>query len=298
MRPKGARGEVHQPPNHKWAHLSQFWPQNGHNSVHGLWKPPEATSSAPSKDSPKFQGKTFLSSMHPILKDPGVVHILYNIPLCTILAQHSNGDISGTKLRDSKSSFQSITNFEGGCFSYSVLQFPGGYQRTIQGPQPPGPAGVGFSILIRTILRAILRVYNLFQSLSRHQVLRIPWTTQLVHTGNNQASCMALAHLGQFIFHCGNSVTQFNSQDGQSCIGLIRTIQPDDSPSRISLSAFHIYWPPFIIWGLFPQLINILDLSLSLFSSYFIKVNIDNLKSVICTFLLCHSVDIGGHILY
>ncbi|MBW0466946.1 hypothetical protein O181_006661 [Austropuccinia psidii MF-1] len=29
---------------------------------------------------------------------------------------------------------------------------------------------------------------------------------------------MALALLGQFIFHCGNSITQFNSQDGQICI--------------------------------------------------------------------------------
>ncbi|MBW0575518.1 hypothetical protein O181_115233 [Austropuccinia psidii MF-1] len=26
-----------------------------------------------------------------------------------------------------------------------------------------------------------------------------------------------------------------------------------DSPSRISLSAFHIYWPPFSTWGLFPS---------------------------------------------
>ncbi|MBW0546232.1 hypothetical protein O181_085947 [Austropuccinia psidii MF-1] len=254
-------------PNHKWAHLSQFWPQNpinpemakttlgpkvGHNSAHGLWQPPEATSSAPSQDSPQLQGKTFPSSMHPALKDPGVVHIWYNIQLCTIFAQQFNGDILRIKLRDSKSSPQSITNFKEGYFSYSVWQLPGGYQKTIQGPQTPGPAGVGFSILIRTILRAILRGYQLFQLLSRHQVLSIPWKTQLVHTGRNQASCMALAHLGQLIFYCGNPVTQFNSQDGQNCFGPIQTIQPGDSPSRIVLSDLHIYWPPFITWGLFP----------------------------------------------
>ncbi|MBW0530952.1 hypothetical protein O181_070667 [Austropuccinia psidii MF-1] len=69
------------------------------------------------------------------------------------------------------------------------------------GPQPPGPAGVGLSILISTILGEILRVN---QSFSRHQVFRIPWTTQLVHTGSNQVSGMALAQLSQFIFHCGN----------------------------------------------------------------------------------------------
>ncbi|MBW0470366.1 hypothetical protein O181_010081 [Austropuccinia psidii MF-1] len=116
--------------------------------------------------------------MHPILKDPGVVHIWYDIPLCTLFAQKSNGDIFRTKLSDSKSSPQSITIFEGAPFSYSIWHFPGSYQKTIQGPQPPHPAGAGLSILIRTTLGTILR-------------------------GSNQASCMALAQLGQFIFHCG-----------------------------------------------------------------------------------------------
>ncbi|MBW0466744.1 hypothetical protein O181_006459 [Austropuccinia psidii MF-1] len=75
---------------------------------------------------------------------PGVVHIWYNIPLCTIFNQQSNGYTFRTQLCDSKSSPKSITNFKGGLFSYSVWQFPGGYQKTIQGPQPPGPEGVGF----------------------------------------------------------------------------------------------------------------------------------------------------------
>ncbi|MBW0556182.1 hypothetical protein O181_095897 [Austropuccinia psidii MF-1] len=129
MRPKGA----------KWAHLSQFWPQTPTNPELakttlrpkiGLWQPPEATSSASSKDSPQFQGKTFPSSMHRIIKDPGVVHIWYNIPLCTIFGQQSNYDTFRTKLCDSKSSPQSIINFEGGCFSYSVWQLPEDHVRT------------------------------------------------------------------------------------------------------------------------------------------------------------------------
>ncbi|MBW0579835.1 hypothetical protein O181_119550 [Austropuccinia psidii MF-1] len=209
--------------------------------------------------------------MHPALKDPGVVHIWYNIPLCTIFSQKSNGDTLRTKLRDSKSTPQSIINFEGGFFSYSVWQTPGGYQKTIQGPQPPGPAGVGMSILIRTILREISRGYQSSQPLSRDQVFSIPWTTQLFHTGNNQAPCMALAHLGQFKFHCRNLVTQLNSQYGQNCIGPIQKIKSGNSPSRISLSDFHIYCPPFITWGLFLQLINILDLILSLFTFHLLK---------------------------
>ncbi|MBW0508433.1 hypothetical protein O181_048148 [Austropuccinia psidii MF-1] len=80
MRQKGAKGAVHQPPM----------------PVHGLWQPPESTSSAPSKDSPQAQGKTFPSSMHPVLKDQGVVHIWHNIPLHTIFAQQSNVKFSGT----------------------------------------------------------------------------------------------------------------------------------------------------------------------------------------------------------
>ncbi|MBW0460522.1 hypothetical protein O181_000237 [Austropuccinia psidii MF-1] len=119
-------------------------------SVHGLWQPPEASKVSP-------------SSMHPILKVPGVVHIWYNIPLCAILSQQYNGDTFRTQLHKSNSSPKSITNFKGGPFSYSVWQFPGSYQKTIQGPQPPGPAGVGFSILMRTILRAILRCNQSFQ---------------------------------------------------------------------------------------------------------------------------------------
>ncbi|MBW0544817.1 hypothetical protein O181_084532 [Austropuccinia psidii MF-1] len=84
MRTKGAKGVVHQPPNHKLAHLSQFLTlkpnqtqmakhhlrtQVGHKSVHSLWKPSEATRSAPRNDSPPVQGKTFLPSMHSVLKD-------------------------------------------------------------------------------------------------------------------------------------------------------------------------------------------------------------------------------------
>ncbi|MBW0528941.1 hypothetical protein O181_068656 [Austropuccinia psidii MF-1] len=69
MRPKEALGEVHQPPNHKWAHLSPIlvpistiaqWPKGPQNpnwprttgfppSNNGLWQPPGATSSGPER---------------------------------------------------------------------------------------------------------------------------------------------------------------------------------------------------------------------------------------------------------
>ncbi|MBW0464405.1 hypothetical protein O181_004120 [Austropuccinia psidii MF-1] len=44
---------------------------------------------------------------------------------------------------------------------------------------------LGCHLLFRTIMSAIVRGYQSFQSLSRHQVFTIPWTTQLVHTGSN-----------------------------------------------------------------------------------------------------------------
>ncbi|MBW0555330.1 hypothetical protein O181_095045 [Austropuccinia psidii MF-1] len=110
--------------------------QNGHKSVHGLWQPQEATRSTQSKDSLPVQGKTFPSSMHPILKDPGVVHIWYNIPLCTISSSNPMVTYSGPNpspiLKEDLSAI-------------SAWQFPGSYQKTIQGSQPPGPAGVGLS---------------------------------------------------------------------------------------------------------------------------------------------------------
>ncbi|MBW0560479.1 hypothetical protein O181_100194 [Austropuccinia psidii MF-1] len=66
----------------------------------------------------------------------------------------------------------------------SVWQFPCGYQKTIQGPQPPGPAGVGLSLLIRTILREILRgsqSLNNFQGIKYSAFLgQLNWSIQVV----------------------------------------------------------------------------------------------------------------------
>ncbi|MBW0522039.1 hypothetical protein O181_061754 [Austropuccinia psidii MF-1] len=80
-------------------------------------------------------------------------------------------------------------------------------RRPLEDPNHLALQRLGFQLLIGNLMREILTGYQSFQSLSRHQVFSIPWTTQLVHTGSNQAFCMALAQLGQFIFHCGNPVT-------------------------------------------------------------------------------------------
>ncbi|MBW0473731.1 hypothetical protein O181_013446 [Austropuccinia psidii MF-1] len=63
------RGQVGPPepvlapkPNQPRNGQTTLGPKIGHSSAHGLWKPLEATSSAPRKYSPQFQEKTFPSS--------------------------------------------------------------------------------------------------------------------------------------------------------------------------------------------------------------------------------------------
>ncbi|MBW0474585.1 hypothetical protein O181_014300 [Austropuccinia psidii MF-1] len=78
-------------PKVRWAHLSQFLPQSQQSqkwprttfwllSTSVLWKTLEATSSGPARF-PSIQGKNSSSPMYSVPKDPGMVHIWYNIPL-------------------------------------------------------------------------------------------------------------------------------------------------------------------------------------------------------------------------
>ncbi|MBW0586142.1 hypothetical protein O181_125857 [Austropuccinia psidii MF-1] len=54
-------------------------------------------------------GEFFHSSMHPVLKVAGVMHIWYDIPLCTVFAQQFNGDAFRTKFHIAKSRSQNPT---------------------------------------------------------------------------------------------------------------------------------------------------------------------------------------------
>ncbi|MBW0501239.1 hypothetical protein O181_040954 [Austropuccinia psidii MF-1] len=89
------------------------------------------------------------------------------------------------------------------------LEIHGSYQKTISGPQPPGPLGVGLAILPGLFQGPFLEVIHHSISCKGRKYFNTPWKTPLVHTVSNQASCMALAQMGQLIFHCGNLITQF-----------------------------------------------------------------------------------------
>ncbi|MBW0470519.1 hypothetical protein O181_010234 [Austropuccinia psidii MF-1] len=162
------RGQGSQPPtfnarwvpNHKWAHLSQIWPpippvpQMAKRTPGpklatfspGLCKPPEATNSSP-ESFLLHSGERLLFTNVLRSMDSGMVHIWYNIPLCTNFAQQSNGDGSRTKLGHFKTSPQIQNPVKRKPFQPFCLAIHGDYPKTIQGPQSPGATGVGFYFL-------------------------------------------------------------------------------------------------------------------------------------------------------
>ncbi|MBW0571045.1 hypothetical protein O181_110760 [Austropuccinia psidii MF-1] len=67
-----------------------------------------------SKPSPQLMGNSFHSFIPSVLKVAGMVHIWYYIPLCTIFAQQSNGDVFRIQFHLPNA------HFEGGLISSSV----------------------------------------------------------------------------------------------------------------------------------------------------------------------------------
>ncbi|MBW0500912.1 hypothetical protein O181_040627 [Austropuccinia psidii MF-1] len=158
--------------------------------------------------------------MYPILKVAGAVHIWYYIPLCTIFAQKSNGDVLRTKFHDSKSRSQNpmpISKEDSSAHqSGSPWRLSEDYSRTpttwpcrIFGWQLSQDYSKGHSqrlFIIQSVFKAAITSILLGQ---------LHWSIQAAIN----YTCMSFAQLGQFIFHYGKSITQFNSQDGQNCIG-------------------------------------------------------------------------------
>ncbi|MBW0580936.1 hypothetical protein O181_120651, partial [Austropuccinia psidii MF-1] len=165
--------------------------------------------------------------MHPVLKVSGVVHIWYYIPLCTIFAQQLNGDVYRTQFHLSKSRSKSP--------KLILKEDSLAHQSGNPWRQSEDHSRIPITWTCRSWVGIFIQDYSKGHSQSLYintiscqgiKYFNTPWTTQLFDTGINQSTCMYLAQLGQFIFHCGNSVTQFKFQDGQICIDPIQTIQP------------------------------------------------------------------------
>ena len=113
---------------------------------------------------------------------------------------------------------KSNTHFEGGLFNSSVWQSMAAIRRPFKDPNHLALQELGWKFIQNYPKGHFQRLYIISISCQGIKYFNTPWTTQLVHTGGNQSTCMYLAQLGQFVFHCGNSVTQFNYKDGQICI--------------------------------------------------------------------------------
>ncbi|MBW0561285.1 hypothetical protein O181_101000 [Austropuccinia psidii MF-1] len=110
--------------------------------------------------------------MHPILKDAGVVHIWYYIPLCTIFSQKSNGDPFRTQFLDSKSRSQNPSPISKEDSSARQSGNPWRLSEDHVRTPTTWPCRSWAENSFRIIPRAILRGYSWFNQLSKQQVLQ------------------------------------------------------------------------------------------------------------------------------
>ncbi|MBW0571266.1 hypothetical protein O181_110981 [Austropuccinia psidii MF-1] len=145
---------------------------------------------------PQLKGNSVHSSMHPVLKVAGVVHIWYYIPLCTNFAQHFNDDLFRTKFHNFKLKVpRSNAHFKGVFFNPSVWQSMATIRRLFKDPNHLALQELGWQFHSELFQGNSHRLFNLSISFQGIKYSNTPWTTQLVHTGVNQSTCMSLAQL-------------------------------------------------------------------------------------------------------
>ncbi|MBW0554196.1 hypothetical protein O181_093911 [Austropuccinia psidii MF-1] len=110
--------------------------------------------------------------MHPVLKDAGVVHIWYYIPLCKIFSQQSNGEVFWTQFHVFKARSQSPSPISKQ--DSSAHQSGNPWRLSEDHSSTPTTwfcrSWIGTSS--RIIQRAILRDSSSFNQLSRQQLLQ------------------------------------------------------------------------------------------------------------------------------
>ncbi|MBW0530831.1 hypothetical protein O181_070546 [Austropuccinia psidii MF-1] len=151
--------------------------------------------------------------MHAVLKVAGVVHIWYYIPLCTIFSQQFNGDIFSTKFHNSNSRSQNPTPI----LKEDSLTHQSGnpWRQSEDHSRIPitWPCRSWFGNFIQDYSKGILRCYTFFQSVFKASSISIllghlNWSIQ---ASINQPVC-PWPNWANSIFHCGNSITQFDSK--------------------------------------------------------------------------------------
>ncbi|MBW0558159.1 hypothetical protein O181_097874 [Austropuccinia psidii MF-1] len=139
--------------------------------------------------------------MHPVLKVAGVVHIWYYIPLCTIFSQQFNGDVFRTQLHLPKLRSQDLTPISKEDFLAHQSGNPWRQSEDHSRIPITWPCRSWVGNFIQDYSKGhSKRLYIISISCQGIKYFNTPWTTQLVHTGVNQSTCMYLAQLGKFIF--------------------------------------------------------------------------------------------------
>ncbi|MBW0561968.1 hypothetical protein O181_101683 [Austropuccinia psidii MF-1] len=197
----------------------------------GLWQSPEATRSSSARF-PLHSTESLLFTNVLCSMDSAVVHIWYNIALCTNFSQQSNGDGFRTKLGHFKLSSQ-----------IHPWRLPEDHLRT----PTTCPYRSWFLLSFRILPREISRGYEALNQLSRYQVLQYSLENSIVPYMLYSIKVYGIDPFGQFIFHCGNSVTQVNFQDYQICIDPKQSIRPGINPPGSVFSFFtytgHLFFP-------------------------------------------------------
>ncbi|MBW0472734.1 hypothetical protein O181_012449 [Austropuccinia psidii MF-1] len=157
--------------SHKWPKGPQDpnWPL----STPGLWQSPEATKSNSARF-PLHSGERIIFINVLRTMDSGKVHIWYNIPSCNNFAQQSNGDGFTTKLGHFKNKSSNTSPILKEVFSIiqscTPWRLPEDHSRT----PTTWPCRSWVVLFFRILPREILRGYQAFNQLSRHQVLQYP----------------------------------------------------------------------------------------------------------------------------
>ncbi|MBW0544724.1 hypothetical protein O181_084439 [Austropuccinia psidii MF-1] len=99
--------------------------------------------------------------MHPVLKDAGVVHIWYYIPLCTMFAQQSNGDVFSTQFQGPQNSSPTLKEDSSAHHSGNPWRLSEDNSRT----PTTWPCRIWVGNAFRIIPRAILSGYASFNQL-------------------------------------------------------------------------------------------------------------------------------------
>ncbi|MBW0564296.1 hypothetical protein O181_104011 [Austropuccinia psidii MF-1] len=259
MRPKGERGPISHfkgqvgpkpqvdPPVPILA-PNLISPKNGHKDPRtqiGHFQPLASLNHQrpPAQAQEAFPSIQWKDSPSPIYSIPGIQEwcvcgIIYHY--APILLSNPMVMVSGPNYAIPNQIPKSITHCEASLFSHSVLKSLEATRRLFKDHNHLARQELGCTFFQDYSKGSFKRLLVIQSFVNASSTSVFPWTTQLVHTGGIQASCMALALLGQFIFHCWNSITQFNSQDGQICINPKQSIKPGINTSGSVFNFSHI----------------------------------------------------------